>query len=77
MQFIQTDETIKKTELTDKNSNDAGKLSPIKPENLKNLPVKQVTRDVIDSFEGILGYTELHPEVVDKIMETSERLEQF
>lgn len=51
------------------------KLSPIKVENLVNLPVKPVTAEVIHSVAEILGYTELHPEVVEKIVDISIRVD--
>lgn len=44
-------------------------LSPLKKENLTNLPVRKRTKEVINSVQEILGYTELHPEVVDKILD--------
>ena len=39
-------------------------LSPLKAENLTQLPVKKKTKQVINNVQEILGYTELHPEVV-------------
>ena len=44
-------------------------------ENLINLPVKPITTEVIDSVQKILGYTELHPEVVEKILDISLRVD--
>jgi len=41
----------------------------LKKENLTNLPVRKRTKEVINSVQEILGYTELHPEVVDKILD--------
>lgn len=43
--------------------------SPIRKEQLTNLPVRQKTQVVINEVQEILGYTELHPQVVDKIMD--------
>ena len=53
----------------------ARKRSPVKVADLTNLPVKPVTADVIHSVAEVLGYTELHPEVVEKIVDISERVD--
>ena len=53
----------------------ARNLSPIKMEHLTNLPVQPRTAEVINSVAEILGYTELHPEVVAKIVDISRRVD--
>ena len=42
---------------------------------MKNLPVRSQTRRVINSVQDILGYTELHPQVVEKIMYLYEKVQ--
>ena len=39
------------------------------------MPVKPKTTEVINSVAEILGYTELHPEVVQKILDISLRVD--
>ena len=39
------------------------------------MPVKPVTNEVISRVADILGYTELHPEVVEKIVDISNRVD--
>ena len=39
------------------------------------MPVKPLTNEVITSVQDILGYTELHPEVVEKILDISLRVD--
>ena len=50
-------------------------LSPLKMENLVNLPVRNGTQQVINSVQEILGYTELHPEVVQKMLDLYKKVE--
>ncbi len=52
-------------------------MSPLKKENLINLPVRKRTKQVINSVQEILGYTELHPEVVDKILDLHTKVESL
>ena len=54
---------------------DKSRLSPIKAENLTQLPVKNRTKEVINSVQEILGYTELHPEVIAKILDLYHKVE--
>ena len=39
-----------------------------------NLPVKKKTIEVINSVQEILGYTELHPEVIQKILDLYDKV---
>ena len=50
-------------------------MSPLKKEHLTNLPVRQRTKHLINSVQEILGYTELHPEVVQKILDLYQKVE--
>ena len=42
---------------------------------MTNLPVRQRTKHLINSVQEILGYTELHPEVVQKILDLYQKVE--
>ena len=39
------------------------------------MPVRQKTKHLINSVQEILGYTELHPEVVQKILDLYQKVE--
>lgn len=54
-----------------------GLITDLPKEELKGLSLKPNTRDVIAGVKGVLGYTELHPEVVDQIFNNKEKLEKF
>ena len=50
--------------------------SPLRKEQLTNLPVRSRTQVVINEVQEILGYTELHPQVVGKILDLYEKVQQ-
>lgn len=47
----------------------------MRKDNLVNLPVRKRTKKVMNAVQEILGYTELHPEVVQKILDLYEKVE--
>ena len=64
---------MKQTEIQ-KTTNQTRKQSPLSAEILKVTPVKKKTKQVINNVQEILGYTELHPDVVQKVLDLYEKV---